>query len=104
MLFSSPPRHKGKKEYEWNLQFCINKSPNYNNYLEKQWESFTAGHVRFVQPPPSVPSAAEQSPEAMIAAGPEEDPPVYLSGACGFLAVLSLWKNLWKSFVSDSYL
>jgi len=28
-----------------------------------------------------VPSAAEHSPEATIAAGPEEDPPVYLSGA-----------------------
>lgn len=41
-----------------------------------------------VSPPPSVPNAAEHSPEATIAAGPEEDPPVYLSGACGFLAVL----------------
>ena len=35
----------------------------------------------FAQPPPSVPSAAEHSPEATIAAGPEEDPPVYLSDA-----------------------
>lgn len=40
------------------------------------------------QPPPSVPRAAEHSPEATIAAGPEEDPPVYLSGAWGFLVVL----------------
>lgn len=40
------------------------------------------------KPPPSVPSAAEQSPEATSAAGPEDDPPVYLSGACGFLVVL----------------
>lgn len=38
-------------------------------------------HVVFPQPPPSVPSAAAHSPEATIAAGPEEDPPVYLSGA-----------------------
>lgn len=41
-----------------------------------------------VQPPPSVPRAAEQSPEATIAAGPEEDPPVYRSGECGFRVVL----------------
>lgn len=39
-------------------------------------------------PPPSVPRATEHSPEATIAAEPEEDPPVYLSGACGFLVVL----------------
>lgn len=39
-------------------------------------------------PPPSVPRAAGHSPEATIAAEPEEDPPVYLSGACGFLVVL----------------
>lgn len=38
-------------------------------------------HISFSQPPPSVPSAAEHIPEATIAAGPEEDPPVYLSGA-----------------------
>lgn len=54
------------------LVFC-------NNHLQQ---------VRFVQPPPSVPSAAGQSPEATIAAGPDEDPPVYLSEACGFLVVL----------------
>lgn len=41
-----------------------------------------------LQPPPSVPNAAEHNPEATIAAGPEDDPPVYLSGACGFLVVL----------------
>ena len=40
------------------------------------------------EPPPSVPSAAEHIPEATIAAGPDEDPPVYLSRSCGFLAVL----------------
>lgn len=39
-------------------------------------------------PPPSVPRAAGHSPEATIAAEPEEDPPVYLSGECGFLVVL----------------
>ena len=42
-----------------------------------------------IQPPPSVPSAAEHIPEATIAAGPDEDPPVYLSRSCGFRAVLS---------------
>jgi len=39
-------------------------------------------------PPPSVPRAAEHSPAATIAAEPEEDPPVYLLGSCGFLVVL----------------
>lgn len=39
-------------------------------------------------PPPSVPRAAEHSPEATIAAEPEEDPPVYLLGSCGFRVVL----------------
>lgn len=42
----------------------------------------------FTQPPPSVPTAAEHIPDATSAAGPEEDPPVYLSNECGFLAVL----------------
>lgn len=51
--------------------------------------SFTGLYVIVAQPPPSVPRAAEHSPEATIAADPEEDPPVYLSGACGFLVVLS---------------
>lgn len=46
-------------------------------------------YLYFVQPPPSVPNAAEHIPDATIAAGPEEDPPVYLSSACGFLVVLS---------------
>lgn len=41
-----------------------------------------------LQPPPSVPSAAEHRPDATIATGPEEDPPVYLLDACGFLTVL----------------
>ena len=34
-----------------------------------------------IQPPPSVPRAAEHNPEATIAAGPDDDPPVYLSCA-----------------------
>lgn len=41
-----------------------------------------------MEPPPSVPTAAEQIPDATIAAGPEDDPPVYLSTECGFLVVL----------------
>lgn len=44
-----------------------------------------------LQPPPSVPSVAEHSPEATSAAGPEEEPPVYLSGAYGFLVVLFIF-------------
>lgn len=40
------------------------------------------------EPPPSVPIAAGHSPQATTAAGPEEDPPVYLSTECGFLVVL----------------
>lgn len=43
---------------------------------------------RLLQPPPSVPNAAEHNPDATSAAGPEEDPPVYLSVECGFLTVL----------------
>lgn len=43
-------------------------------------------------PPPSVPRAAEHRPEATIAAEPEEDPPVYLLGSCGFLVVLQCSK------------
>lgn len=50
-----------------------------------------------VQPPPSVPRAAEHNPEATIAAGPEEDPPVYLSSAWGFLVVLMTQKENNKS-------
>lgn len=45
-----------------------------------------------LQPPPSVPSVAEHSPEATSAAGPEEEPPVYLSGAYGFLVVLFIFE------------
>lgn len=50
----------------------------------------TETHILFTQPPPSVPTAAETNPDATSAAGPEEDPPVYLSVECGFLTVL--WK------------
>ncbi|KAI3747115.1 hypothetical protein L6452_09562 [Arctium lappa] len=38
-----------------------------------------------IQPPPYVPNATEHIPEATMVAGPDEDPPVYLSGLCGFL-------------------
>ena len=40
------------------------------------------------EPPPSVPMAAGHKPDATIEAGPDDEPPVYLSNACGFLAVL----------------
>jgi hypothetical protein len=40
------------------------------------------------KPPPSVPIAAEHNPDDTNAAGPDEEPPVYLSTECGFLAVL----------------
>jgi hypothetical protein len=40
------------------------------------------------KPPPSVPIAAEHSPDETSAAGPDEEPPVYLPTECGFLAVL----------------
>ena len=40
------------------------------------------------EPPPSVPSAAEHIPEATIAVGPDEDPPVYLSGSCSIQLVM----------------
>ena len=39
-------------------------------------------------PPPSVPIATEHNPDETNAAGPDEEPPVYLSIECGFLAVL----------------
>ena len=39
-------------------------------------------------PPPSVPIATEHNPDETNAAGPDEEPPVYLSMECGFLAVL----------------
>ena len=39
-------------------------------------------------PPPSVPIATEHNPDETNAAGPDEEPPVYLSTECGFLAVL----------------
>ena len=90
MLFSGPLHHRGKKEFELNLPYCIYKAPHYNQVFGKYRESVESRRDRFVQPPPSVPSAAEQSPEATIAAGPEDDPPVYLSGSCGFLVVLLL--------------
>jgi tRNA G46 methylase TrmB len=40
------------------------------------------------QAPPSVPIATEHNPDETNAAGPDEEPPVYLSIGCGFLAVL----------------
>lgn len=40
------------------------------------------------KPPPSVPIATEHNPDDTNAAGPDEEPPVYLSIECGFLAVL----------------
>jgi hypothetical protein len=40
------------------------------------------------KPPPSVPIATEHNPDETNAAGPDEEPPVYLSTECGFLAVL----------------
>lgn len=44
------------------------------------------------RPPPSVPIAAEHNPDETSAAGPDEEPPVYLSIECGFLAVLQMEK------------
>lgn len=46
-----------------------------------------------IQPPPSVPREAEHNPQATIAAGPDDDPPVYLSSACGFPVVLQEGKT-----------
>ncbi|KAI3772161.1 hypothetical protein L6452_03341 [Arctium lappa] len=42
-----------------------------------------------IQPPPSVPNATEHIPEATMDVGPDEDPPVYLSGLCGFLYTIA---------------
>lgn len=63
--------------------------------MNKSWKSITVlkqiinsrlQHV--IQPPASVPKAAEQNPEATSATEPEEEPPVYLFGLCGFPGVL----------------
>lgn len=67
--------------------------------MESTDKIFIAGCFIFVQPPPSVPNAAAHIPEATIAAGPDEDPPVYLSGACGFLVVLHK-KGLQSIFIN----
>ena len=42
------------------------------------------------KPPPSVPIAPEHNPDETSAAGPDEEPPVYLSVGCGFCTVLKL--------------
>lgn len=86
MLFSVPLCHKVMQECEQNLNFKTRL-----NILSRQ----IIGQIKTKNnqnnldiPPPSVPKAAEHSPAATIAAEPDEDPPVYLSGACGFLVVL----------------
>jgi len=84
MLFSSLQHHKVKKESEPNLP-SANKI---NKILEYQTHGNKILRAQSIQPPPSVPSAAGHNPDATIAAGPEEDPPVYLSVECGFLVVL----------------
>lgn len=79
MLFSAPLYHRAMQGCEQNL----------HTQTRVKHTAHSIGRIKITLiPPPSVPRAAEHSPEATIAAEPEEDPPVYLSGACGFLVVL----------------
>lgn len=73
----------------------------------KRWKKNTESSFDTIaQPPPSVPNAAEHSPAATIAAGPEDEPPVYLSGSCGFLAVLYTKEKYqaWLMFGHENWL
>lgn len=85
MLFSSRQPRKEKQEFVLNLDFRWIKPENLI-IISKEDTNSLAWYV--IQPPPSVPNAAEHNPEATIAAEPEEEPPVYLFGLCGFPGVL----------------